>query len=422
MGRKTVGYLDAFSTVMTDEDFVFFNDLGEQRVRVGPSQRGGSAGVLWSGDEFSAGASAQLLRREMRGSGDMLRTVTLQSGRSFGSVSVNALVMGGRSEPDEGAPRAVRRVRGTVTWRGTAGSLWLAAENATEGPPLALALNASLRLSRLELTTTLNTFRDSLSLPSTTLSSSAALEIRAGTAVRAGVEYRPWAREQLSPWAVSLGVRHTLAVRLPVAAGATTSGVLFEDTNHNGRQDAGEPGLAGVALTLGPLVTSTDGSGRFSFDEAPAGAISVSQVSLGSGLFARPVTVRGDRHIEIPVVRTGRVIVRVVIDDGNGAEESAPAGVRVRVTDSQGRSRDATTAEDGTVMFESLVPGATEVVVTPPDGRAAADPVSRTINIEPGASAELLVPVLQRARPIRFFESAEPSRRPAGQSPRSPQE
>ena len=48
----------------------------------------------------------------------------------------------------------------------------------------------------------------------------------------------------------ALGVSRTLS--------AQVSGVVFDDTNRNGAQDAGEPGIAGVAVSNQDAVVTTD--------------------------------------------------------------------------------------------------------------------------------------------------------------------
>jgi hypothetical protein len=155
---------------------------------------------------------------------------------------------------------------------------------------------------------------------------------------------------------------------------------------------------------LGPRAAYTGQDGRFRFDDAPAGDIVVSQLSLGGGMVARAAADRGARMFEIPVVRTGRISVRVRLDDGTGAAELPAHGAQVRVVDADGRVRAADADEDGAVAFESLLPGNTTITVTPPPGRGAAEPVSVTVTLEQGATSEVTVSLLQRARPVRFFD------------------
>lgn len=49
------------------------------------------------------------------------------------------------------------------------------------------------------------------------------------------------------------------------------SGIVFHDLNRNGQQDSGEPGVAGVAVSNGFEVTSTDADGRYRLPAKAAG-------------------------------------------------------------------------------------------------------------------------------------------------------
>lgn len=84
-----------------------------------------------------------------------------------------------------------------------------------------------------------------------------------------------------------LPVSLALAVALPgmapaqaaerVPAPIRVSGHVFEDRNDNGRRDAGEPGLPGVAVSDQVTVTTTDTSGRFELAAAGHGLVFLSQ-------------------------------------------------------------------------------------------------------------------------------------------------
>jgi hypothetical protein len=407
LGSATTLHANAFSYRTTASEFAFFNELGEQRIRVEPSARGGSAGVLWSDRGYSAGLAARALDRRMAGAGELRRSMAVQAGRSFGRLGVNGTAELGERLPEAGEAADLRRFRGTVSWNGAAGSLWASAENSSEGPPLSVALNASLRVRAVAVETMLNTFRDTLSLPSTTFSSSVSVGIARATELRAGAEYRPWARDQVTPWAVSLGVRRTLGMPLPTRVRAQLAGLVFEDLNGNGVRDGGEPGLAGIPLAVGPALGTTDMQGRFWFADAPRGELVVSQRTLPTGSIVRPgATRRGESYLEIPVVRTGELRLRVRLDDGTSSDERAPgAGLRVRLEDVDGRGREAVTDSVGIAVFRALLPGAATVTVEGPPRRAgegAGEPTVLQVQILPGEPVEAEAEVVYRRRPVRF--------------------
>ena len=57
---------------------------------------------------------------------------------------------------------------------------------------------------------------------------------------------------------------------------ADVSGVVFDDTNRNGAQDAGEPGIAGVPVSNQDAVVTTDAKGAFRLTGAGTGVVFVS--------------------------------------------------------------------------------------------------------------------------------------------------
>lgn len=148
-----------------------------------------------------------------------------------------------------------------------------------------------------------------------------------------------------------------------VSAGATTTntpvgfqataglvGRVFNDTNGNGIQDAGEAGIAGLTVTVtpiggGPPVTATtNSSGDYTVTGLAAGQYSAdvtdpTGVVLTTANDPQPVTVAPNgagSAAPVGFQPTGTVVGRVFRDDnGNGSQASTEvglAGVQVRVT------------------------------------------------------------------------------------------
>ena len=77
-----------------------------------------------------------------------------------------------------------------------------------------------------------------------------------------------------------ISLRLTAALGLSLAAlsaasAATVHGVVFDDRNGNGVRDAGEPGLAGVAVSDGAAVVLSDADGRYELAAAEGAVIFV---------------------------------------------------------------------------------------------------------------------------------------------------
>jgi hypothetical protein len=57
----------------------------------------------------------------------------------------------------------------------------------------------------------------------------------------------------------------------PVQATRTISGLVFEDTNGNGKLDAGEKGMERMMVSIGPNLVVTNEKGEYTFKNLPAG-------------------------------------------------------------------------------------------------------------------------------------------------------
>ena len=156
----------------------------------------------------------------------------------------------------------------------------------------------------------------------------------------------------------------------------TVSGKVFSDDNGNGVQDAGEPGLAGVTVSLsGVGQTTTGGDGGYSFTANAPANYTVSVTPPAGHDCTTPCSV----NISLQVDQTTTVnfalrprasIAGKVFHDTNNsgvqdAGESGVGGVTVTLDDT-GQTR--TTAGDGSYSFADLTPGSYSVSITVPDG------------------------------------------------------
>ncbi len=149
---------------------------------------------------------------------------------------------------------------------------------------------------------------------------------------------------------------------------AGISGVVFRDDNGNGVRDPGEPGLAGIPVSVGGYATQTDSNGRFS----AWGLLPSEPVRIDVDTLALP-----DPHLLLPapVIRVrpapnafGDVQIPVAV----GAEisgfvvmgEQALAGVPVILRDlNTGREITVHTFADGAFYRQAVPPGDYEVTL-----------------------------------------------------------
>jgi outer membrane protein assembly factor BamB/predicted phosphodiesterase len=96
---------------------------------------------------------------------------------------------------------------------------------------------------------------------------------------------------------LSLLALAALAAQGAPAAAAPVHGLVYDDLNHNGRPNAGEPGVAGAVVAFGvQQFVVTDAQGQFTLDLLP-GAQGIAWVRVPDGFAPGPVWARvgGDR-------------------------------------------------------------------------------------------------------------------------------
>ncbi|MCK6396641.1 SdrD B-like domain-containing protein, partial [Zoogloea sp.] len=171
---------------------------------------------------------------------------------------------------------------------------------------------------------------------------------------------------------------------------ATLGDRVWEDTNANGVQDAGEAGIAGVTVELKDengtpvATTTTDANGNYSFTVTP-GTYSVAIVAPAGYLVTTPnqgndatdsdINAAGqtgpivlssgenDPTVDAGLYRAAQLGDRVWLDtNGNGqqdAGEAGVAGVKVTLLDASGNAVGSplTTDASGNYLFTGLRPG-----------------------------------------------------------------
>ncbi|WP_232056120.1 SdrD B-like domain-containing protein [Tuwongella immobilis] len=184
------------------------------------------------------------------------------------------------------------------------------------------------------------------------------------------------------------------------------AGVVYNDFNNNGIQDVGEPGIAGVLLTLTgtdingnpvSVTTTTDANGKYLFSELLTGTYSVtetqpaqyndgldtigsiggvvandlqSQIQLGAGIQAT-----GYNFGEIGADISGKVYVDYNRNGTIDGRDIAFAGVTIQLLDANGKLIATTkTAADGTYLFEHLPAGKYTIVELQPNGYGSSTP------------------------------------------------
>ena len=205
-----------------------------------------------------------------------------------------------------------------------------------------------------------------------------------------------------SPTSVTLPDQNTTDLTLdfgfvPVPAGSIGD-FVWQDTNGNGIQDAGEPGMGGQLVTLtGPVsaTTTTNGFGAYIFTDLPAGCYTVT-VGTPSGYTASPSAQGGntnqdsngspaavclpsynstDLSVDFGFVpeNAGKIGDFVWKDlNGNGVQDAGEPGIAgLTVTLSGAASASTTTDANGGYLFTGLGAGSYTVTVAGPAGYSA---------------------------------------------------
>ncbi|MBL9135953.1 MAG: carboxypeptidase regulatory-like domain-containing protein, partial [Verrucomicrobiales bacterium] len=223
--------------------------------------------------------------------------------------------------------------------------------------------------------------------------------------------------------AVSLASGGSASASFGDQAVKTISGLVFEDQDHDGAYDTGEPGIGGVSLQLlraddESVVreTITSGTGSFVFADVPAGdyivrqtvpdAYTIATLPLPPSVPSRhavgpapsyankevTLAANGAAAVNFGVSVTGQLIGVVFNDlDGDGdrtSDEPGLGGVTLEVRHPQTGNLVASTVTSGSgvYLFASLPVGDYQVVQKPLTGYIAAQP-SRLVALAMGGAA-----------------------------------
>lgn len=199
----------------------------------------------------------------------------------------------------------------------------------------------------------------------------------------------------------------TLTADFAYAQPGIVAGGVYNDLNSNGVQDAGEPGISGVTVTLSNgNITTTDASGLYTFTVMP-GAYTVVETNLptyvNTGAEAGTVGSTILTHDSIQVVITSgavstgndfldtrlSTISGKVFNDANGSgvqdgTELGIGGVTVVLVDGSGTIvASTTTGSDGSYTFPNVPAGSYTVRESDPFGY-----ISTTNNVVPVSVAD----------------------------------
>lgn len=230
------------------------------------------------------------------------------------------------------------------------------------------------------------------------------------TRLALGVDYRPFG--SASSLQLSIGVTREFRLPLPMSRQATVRGVVFEDLNGNRRLDADEPVRRGLPIHFGPLRAVTDRDGRFQFYDRVDGSPRVEAGALPPGMVVpADVHIPSSGHVEIPLIRTASVELRVFVDrDGDSTRDSSEVsaeGVTISLQGATGHSREAVSDADGYVRFRGLEPGTYTVQAHPLQAdRPSAQPIQVEVEVAPAQNLVRQIALPAYQRPIRIRDGS----------------
>lgn len=233
--------------------------------------------------------------------------------------------------------------------------------------------------------------------------------------------------DQQEETAVLVTIRHDFEIPVPwLPRKGQAAGFVFNDLNNNGRQDAGEPGLEGVKVTVGPNQALTGPKGEFNFPPMTDGTYPVAVIAPDDIHF-NPST---DHPVDKAVLNKGKITqlavglttpttcegnVRLIRErsEADTAPSDGPkdlSGIEIIATDSSGRDQRSATRADGFFAIY-LEPGTYKVEVNPATlkPQQSVAPRELTLKVERARIENLGFVVTEHSKRIRKTFSAKDS-------------
>lgn len=181
-----------------------------------------------------------------------------------------------------------------------------------------------------------------------------------GLELALSAERNPYFRDARGRAGWIAATRLSAAHRLVAPEALGEAGIVYEDRNRNGRRDADEPGVAGVAVRRGDARATTDRDGRYRLPSRTRGRTRVELGSLPAGLVAHPrLGADSLERREIPLLPTGsvRLVLRLVADDDGRMPDVALSDVTVTLQDATGFQWVGRRVDGAVVAYDDVPAG-----------------------------------------------------------------
>ena len=225
--------------------------------------------------------------------------------------------------------------------------------------------------------------------------------LQAATEISVNVERDPMLYTSGDRTPVVFAIRVERSLGLPRMVTGRAAGVVFQDYNANGRQDADEPGMPNIAVRRGDARATTDREGRYRFWEQARGATVIDIATLPMGWIVSTESQDG----YIALLPTTRVEVTLQPGIAERMRMLDLTMIAVTARDAQGRTWVARRTSPEVAVFEALPAGNYEIGI---DASALAEPMRvdgtpPRVNVTRETMTRITLPIA--GRPLRFKQN-----------------